>query len=48
MKRKDFYNEITSHYIDKEPNESTYDLKNLSKQSGNLYKQPRKELEIGL
>lgn len=48
MKRRDFGNDNNTNFIDKEPGESTYDLKVYSKQGGQPYQKNRKELEIGL
>lgn len=48
MKRKDFGNDNDGKYIDKEPGESTFDLKAVPKSTGQLYLLTRKELEIGL
>lgn len=48
MKRKEFGNDSNGQFIDKDPSENTYDLKNLAKQGGQMYKLFRKELEIGL
>jgi len=47
MKRREFEAD-TSGFIDKEPGESTYDLKTFTKQGGQPYILYRKELEIGL
>ena len=48
MKRKEFYSDGNGGFIDKEPGESTYDLKTFTKQGGQPYILYRKELEIGL
>ena len=48
MKRKEFGNDNNGQMIDKEPGESTYDLKTFTKQGGQPYILYRKELEIGL
>ena len=48
MKRREFGNDNNGQFIDKEPGESTYDLKTFQKQGGQPYLLYRKELEIGL
>jgi hypothetical protein len=47
MKRKDFGNDSSGQYIDKEPGESTFDLKNMTK-GALIHPLKRRELEIGL
>jgi len=47
MKRREFGNDSVGQFIEKEPAESTYDLKNVTKGSI-LHPIKRKELEIGL
>ena len=37
MKRREFGNDNNGQFIDKEPGESTYDLKNIQKQNSQLY-----------
>ena len=48
MKRREFGNDNNGQFIDKEPGESTYDLKNIQKANSQMYMLQRKELEIGL
>jgi hypothetical protein len=48
MKRKDFGNENATGFIEKEPGESTYDLKTFQKSGAQFLTMRRKELEIGL
>lgn len=47
MKRREFGNDSNGNYIEKDPGESTYDLKMFQK-SLQLYMLQRRELEIGL
>ena len=47
MKRREFGNDTTSQFIDKDPGESTYDLKNVNK-GPLIHPLRRRELEIGL
>ena len=47
MKRKEFGNDSSGQFIDKEPGESTYDLKNMNK-GPLIHPLKRRELEIGL
>lgn len=48
MKRREFGNENSGQFIDKEPGEQTYDLKTYVKAGAQPYLLIRKELEIGL
>jgi len=47
MKRRDFGNDSSGQFIDKEPGESTSDLKNVTK-GALIHPLKRRELEIGL
>ena len=48
MKRREFGNDNNGQFIDKEPSESTYDLKNFGKMGTQMYQRELRELEIGL
>ena len=48
MKRREFGNDNNGQFIDKEPSENTYDLKNFGKLNTQMYPRELRELEIGL